>query len=161
MDAYEIANALNQTYNLCDTLDNAGFGAYGLTNGEHRTRETLKLELSQFLMWVGNANGSFSDGELALVNFVLGMELDSFQMKQIITTNEPIPSNSLTLMGFLAGDKALNAANGTRGTQTTNVLIDLYNNMGQVMVAFDDNSVARAKLNKYISGMKTYVMKNL
>ena len=44
MDAYEIVNALNQIYNICDTLDNSGVGAWNLTNGNTKTREALKLE---------------------------------------------------------------------------------------------------------------------
>ncbi len=161
MDAYDILSVLNNTYDLCDDFDRQGFGVYALTDGENTSREALKLELAQFLLWVGNANGIYSDGELALVGLVLGMELDEMQAKQIISELEPNPSKVLSLMGFLIRDKAANAANGTKEAKAANVLIDLFSSLGDLMVAFDDNPAAKVKKSKFINGMQTYVQKNL
>ena len=103
MDAYEIVNALNQILDLGDSLDDTGVvGVRALTNGEHTTREAIRLELSQFLLYIANGNSTLEDGEVALINLVLGGDYTSFQLKQLAaTTNEPTPSSCLTL--FKAG----------------------------------------------------------
>lgn len=161
MDAYDILRVLNNMYDLCDDFDRQGFGAYALTDGKNTSREALRLELAQFLLWVGDANGVYSGGELALVGLVLGTELNETQAKQIITGREPDPSGTLSLMGFLIRDKAANAANGTREAKAANALIDLFSSLGDLMVAFDDNPAAKAKKSKFINGMQTYVQKKL
>ena len=163
MDAYEIVNALNQVYGIADKLDNTGVvGVKALSNGQHTTRETLQLELSHFLLYVANGNGNFTDGEVALVNLVLGGEYSSWQLKQLCTTtDDPNPATSLTLMGFVSGDKAINEQNGTKELSVTNLLINLYETLGNLMVAFDESPVSKARVIKYISGMKSYAMKNL
>jgi hypothetical protein len=162
MDAYEIVSLYNQTLDLCDTLDNSGLGVYALTDGGHRTRETLRLELSQFLLYLGNANASFEDGEVALMNIVLGEEYTASTYEQLCASvDEPSPDKSLTLIGFISGDKALNNQNGTRSTQLCDLLVNLYENMGNVMVALDDNKVATLRKIKFINGMKSYIMKQI
>ena len=162
MDAYEIVSLYNQTLDLCDTLDNSGLGVYALTDGGHRTRETLRLELSQFLLYLGNANASFEDGEVALMNIVLGKEYTASMYEQLCASvNEPSPDKSLTLIGFVSGDKALNNKNGTRSTQLCDLLFNLYETMGNVMVALDDNKVATMRKIKFINGMKSYAMKKI
>lgn len=162
MDAYEIVSLYNQTLDLCDTLDNSGLGVYALTDGGHRTRETLRLELSQFLLYLGNANASFEDGEVALMNIVLGEEYTASIYENLCASvNEPSPNSSLTLMGFVSGDKALNNQNGTSSTQLCDLLVNLYENMGNVMVALDDNKVATLRKIKFINGMKSYIMKQI
>ena len=145
MDAYDILNTLNSVYNLCDDFDRDGYGAYALSRGQNTSREALRLELAQFLMWIGDANGVYCDGELALVGLVLGMELDAAQAKQIISGRVPDPNSTLSLMGFLIRDKAVNAANGTRDAKAANALISLFSSLGDIMVAFDDNPAAKAK----------------
>ena len=162
MDAYEIVSLYNQTLDLCDTLDNSGLGVYALTDGKYRTRETLRLDLSRFLLYLGNANASFEDGEVALINIVLDEEYTATMYEKLCASvDEPIPGDSLTLMGFVSGDKALNNQNGTRSTQLCDFLVNLYENMGNVMVALDDNKVATMRKIKFINGMKAYIMKQV
>ena len=163
MDAYDIVNALNQILDLGDSLDDTGVvGVRALTNGEHTTREAIRLELSQFLLYIANGNSTLEDGEVALINLVLGGDYTSFQLKQLAaTTNEPTPSSCLTLAGFLSGDMALTQQNGYKTTSSTDVLIQVFEAFGNLMVTFDENSVSRARCAKYINGMKSYVMKNL
>lgn len=163
MDAYELINMLNKILELGDTLDNTGVvGVQALTDGEFTTRDATKLELSQFLLYIANGNGTLEEGEVALINVVLGGDLNAYQLKQLAASiNEPNPSSCLTLNGFLSGDKALNQQNGTRSTQTSDALITVFETFGNLMVAFDENSVSKARCAKYINGMKSYVMKNL
>ena len=163
MDAYEIVNILNQILNLGDSLDDTGVvGVRALTNGEHTTREAVRIELSQFLLYIANGNYTLEDGEVALINLVLGGDYTAFQLKQLAaTTNEPNPSSCLTLAGFLSSDMALTQQNGYKTTSYTDVLIRVFEAFGNLMVAFDENSVSRARCAKYINGMKSYVMKKL
>jgi hypothetical protein len=163
MDAYEVVNALNQILNLGDTLDDTGVvGVKALSHGQYTTREVCRLELSRFLLYIANGNGSLTDGEVALINIVLGQEYSAFQLKQLASnTDEPTPSTCMTLMGFLSGDAALSQQNGYRTTTSTDVLINVFEAFGNLMVAFDENPVSKARCVKYISGMKSYVMKNL
>ena len=121
-----------------------------------------KLELSQFLLYIANGNGTLTEGEAALVNIVLGEDYTPSQLRQLASTiDAPSPSSSMTLMGFLSGDAALSQQNGYRTTTSTDVLINVFGAFGNLMVAFDENPVSKARCVKYISGMKAYVMKNL
>ena len=163
MDAYEIVRHLNQVLDLCDSLDQSGeIGVIGLTNGKTTSREALRLQLGFFLLYIGGSNGYLTDGETALINVVMDTEYTAQQFKQLLDpTDAPDPASSMIMMGFLSGDMALNQQNGTRSTQLTDVLIQLYEAMANVMIAFDDNPVAHARKAKYISGMKAYVWKHI
>lgn len=162
MDAYEIVNVLNQVLDMGDRLDDTGVvGVKALSDGQYTTREVCRLELSRFLIYIASGNGSFTDGEVALINIVIGQEYSAFQLKQIAsTTDEPTPS-CMTLMGFLTADIELSRQSGVRTTTTTDFLISVYETFGNLMVAFDENQVSKARCVKFINGMKTYVMKNL
>ena len=163
MDAYEIVNVLNRILDLADSLDNTGVvGVKALFNGEYTTREVLRLELSQFLLYIGNGNSYLEDGEVALLNLVMNTDYNAMQWRQVATTTDaPNPANSMTLMGFLSGDIALTQQNGYKTTSSTDVLIQTFEAFGNLMVAFDENATSKARCVKYISGMKSYVMKNL
>lgn len=161
MDAYDLVKMLHGVYDLCDDLDREGYGVYAITNGEHTSRDALKLELGHFLAWIGGANGTYSEGEMALINFVLGTDWDAQRLKQFSTGVEPNPNTSASLGGFLLKDKAMNADEGTRKADGAELVISLFDAMAEVVIAFDDNATAKAKKNKYINGMKTYVQKNL
>lgn len=163
MDAYEIVNVLNQVLDMGDTLDDTGVvGVKALSDGQYTTREVCRLELSRFLIYIASGNGTFTDGEAALINIVIGEEYSAFQLKQISsTTDEPSPSSCMTLLGFLSADIELSRKNGERTTTTTDFLISVFEAFGNLMVAFDENQVSKARCVKFINGMKTYVMKNL
>ena len=68
MDVNDIVNALNGILDLGDTLDNAGIGIKSASNGEHTTRDIIKLELG-FLSYAEGVkntyfmNPSFDTGE--------------------------------------------------------------------------------------------------
>ena len=163
MDAYEIVDALDRILSLADALDDTGVvGVKALSNGKYTTREVLRLELSRFLLYIGNGNSSLEDGEVALLNLVMNSDYNAYQWRQVATTTDaPNPSSSMTLMGFLSGDKALTQQNGYKTTSSTDLLIQLFDAFGNLIVAFDENAVSKARCVKYISGMKSYVMKNL
>lgn len=162
MDFDKIVSVFNQTLDLCDTLDNAECGVYTLTDGEFRMRDTLRLELSQFLLYVGNANGSFEDGEIEMLNIVLGEEHTASYYEYLgEKAADPSPENSLTLVGFISADRTFNNQNGTRNTQLCNLLVQLYETMGNIMVTLDENSDAAMRKLKFISRMKAYIMKQM
>ena len=156
MDAYEVVSYLNQVYDLGDSLDGTGVcGVYNLTDGNHTTRDAIRLELSQFLLHIGSGNSVYSDGEVAVLNLVLGETYEAYQYRQLsATVDAPNPANSLSLMGFLSGDMALNQQNGTGSTANADILINLFNAFGELMVAFDENPTAKARCVKHISGMQ-------
>lgn len=163
MTANEIVNLYNEILGIGDTLDDLGVGVYALTDGGFKTREALKLELSQFLLYIGNANGSFDDGEVALMNIILGENHTASAYEQLSArASEPSPNVSLSLLGFISGDKTLNKRNGTNGaTQLCDMLIDFYEGLANVMLAFDKNKDATVRKIKFINGMKAYVMKSM
>ena len=163
MDAYELISYLNNVLKLGDSMDDTGVtGAYALTNGEHSTREVLRLELGRFLLYIASGNATLTDAEVSLVNVVMETDLSASQLRQLESNADvPDPSASLALMAFLSGDKTLNQVNGTRGTQSTDLLIQLYETFGNLMVDFDENAAAKARCAKYISGMKSFALKNI
>ena len=163
MDDYEIMYGLNRLLNLGDAIDNTGVvGVRALSNGKYTTREVCRLELSQFLLYIANGNGTLTEGEAALINIVLGEDYSPSELQQLASDiDAPSPSSSLTLLGFLTGDEALSQQKGYRTTDSTDALINVFEAYGNLMVAFDENPVSKARCIKYISGMKDYVMKNL
>lgn len=163
MNVYEIVNTLNQILNYADSIDGTGaVGVKALSNGQYTTREALRLELSRFLLHIGNGNDHLDEAEVALLNIVRGSNFTASQWRQIaLTTDAPNPSESMTLMGFLSTDKALSAQNGYKTTSSTDALIQIYKTFGDLMVAFDENADSKARCVKYISGMKSFAMKNL
>lgn len=163
MDGQEIINALNRIYEISDSIDQTGLvGVKAISKGQFTTRQAIQLELTQFLLYIANGNASFSDGEVALINLVLNLNCNSQQLAALCTSiAEPDPANSLGLAGFLSADKFINLRSGDHSTSSTDVLIQFYELMGKLMVAFDENSVSEKRVKKYINGMKSYVMKNL
>lgn len=163
MDASEIINALNRVLDIADKIDGIeGAGVAGITNGECTSRETVKLDLATFLLDVAKANDAIGSGEVALLNVVLDAE---FSADDYHTLSErwakADPSNMLSLDGFLSGDRVLNKANGTRETTMTNVLVDLFEAFGNVIVYLDTNVIAKVKVISFINGMKKYIEENL
>ena len=55
MAAQEIINALNQIYDLGDSLDDAGIGTLALTNGNKTTREACRLDIVHFRFTLATA----------------------------------------------------------------------------------------------------------
>lgn len=162
MDVNEILDALNKILDLGDSLDGTGVvGVKALTNGRHTSRETIRLELSKFLLYIANGNCTLDDGETALINIVLDDHLTASELKKVAAAMDvPDPSSCLTLMGFLSGDMKWSQLKGCRTTTFTNSLITAFEAFGHLMVAFDENSVSQARCDKYINGMKSYVLKN-
>ena len=162
MDAQELINMLNQILDLGDLMAETGVtGVKALTNGKLTTREITRLDLSRFLLYVASGNRVLTEGEVLLINLASGYELSALSLQHIEDTTNPPNPDSLTLKGFLSGDIALSEHNGYRYTGLTDQLIDLFETYGNVMVAFDENPVSRARKLKYISEMKSYVSKNL
>lgn len=163
MNAHEIVGHLNKVLDLCDTLDqNEQMGVRALTDGKHSSREALRYNLGYFLLYVGGSNGHLTDGEVALLNVVMNTEYTAQQFMYLYeTTDDPTPTSCLILMGFLSGDIALNQQSGRKETQLTDVLIQLFESMANVMLAFDDDATGRARKTKFISGMQAYVWKRL
>ena len=92
MDVNDIVNALEGILGLGDTLDSNGIGINTATGGEHTTREVLKTELGQFLMYVGAGGSSFSDGQVGLVNLLLSDQfgqLPAWRIKSVADDMTP------------------------------------------------------------------------
>ena len=162
MDAYEVVDALNKTLDLGDRLDDSGLGVKFLSDGEYTTRQMCQSELTLFLLYIASGNGSLTDGEVALLNLVSGQEYSASKLMQIASSrDEPKPTSCMTLMGFVSADIELSRQSGERTTTTTDFLISVFEALGNLMVAFDENPVSKARCDKFINGMKTYVMKKL
>ena len=162
MNAYDYLDFLNQFLNLADVMDNSGFGVRRISNGEYTSRESCRLELGAFLMYIANGKGRINDDDASLINIVMGTEYTGYQLTQVAATlDEPKPSSSMTMLGFISGDIALTQQNGYRTTQSTDALINLFDTFGSLMVAYDDNYISRNRFNNYIAGMKSYVNQHL
>ena len=88
-------------------------------------------------------------------------DLDEYGFKDASGNYDSDPAHNLSLNGFMLGDKALSEQNGSITTQTTDILISLFDEFGLVMVSLDENPVSRKRYLKYINGMKTHVLKML
>ncbi len=158
MDVNDIVNALEGILGLGDTLDSNGIGINTATGGEHTTREVLKTELGQFLMYVGAGGSSFSDGQVELVNLLLSDEygqIPAWRMKSVADDmTPPDPAGNLSYTAFSVGDEAIAQQNGTPSKQLTDALINLYETFGTLMVAFNENAVSQSRCDSYIRGLK-------
>lgn len=162
MDVNDILNALNGVLELSDTLDNNGIGISSMTNGQRTTREVCKMELGQFLLYVGGGGSFFTDGQASLVNLLIGEkigQLPAWQMKAAAdSVDSPDAGSNVTFTAFEAGDEALSQQNGTKSTQMTDLLISLYESFGGLMVAFNEDALSRIRCDNYVSGLKSRQM---
>ena len=159
MDVNDIVNALEGILGLGDTLDSNGIGINTATGGEHTTREVLKTELGQFLMYVGAGGSSFSDGQVGLVNLLLSDQfgqLPAWRIKSVADDmTPPDPARNLSFIAFSAGDKAIAQQEGTPSKQLTDALINLYETFGTLMVAFNENAVSQSRCDSYVRSMRS------
>lgn len=158
MDANDVIEALNGVLGLGDALDNNGIGILQASDYEHSTRDVIKLELGSYLIYIGDGGLTFTDGQAALVNLCLADrygEIPSWQMKSIAAElNTPDPKNLSSYAAFENADKNLTEENGTSSHKMTDVLIDLFESFGRLMVTFNQNTQSQIRYEQYISGLK-------
>lgn len=158
MDANDIINALNYVLDLGDQLDNVGGGVQGLTNGEHTTRETCKIELIQFLLYLANCSTVINNGQAAVLNLVLGDDYPEIPANKFMewsnTVDAPDPSDNATLAAFMQGDMSLSRQNGENSSSLTSLLINIYKAFGQLLIAMNENTLAQSRYDRIISQME-------
>ena len=161
MDAQAIINVLNRILDLGDTLDNAGGGVQGLTNGEHTTREVCRIELGQFLLYIADGATSITDAQAALLSFVFsegGSMIPGWQLKQLAkTSGTPDPNKNLTFTAFIQADLAVSVQEGERTTAGTDTLFTIYDTFGQLIVAFNENAISQERYDRTIAGFRARV----
>ena len=158
MNGQDVMNALNHLLDLGDTLDNAGGGVQGLTDGRHTTREVCKLQLGQFLLYIADGCPSINDGQAAVLNLVFhegyGDTSPEQYMEMAKTIDPPDPSSNLTLLAFKQGDMALSAQNGNTSTSLTDILINTYEAFGKLMVAMNESFIAQSRYDRVFNQLK-------
>ncbi len=159
MDVNDLINALNQILNMGDQLDNAGGGVKRLTDGAHTTREACRMELSQFLLYIADGCSYVNDSQAAVVNIVLGEEysdVPAYKIQEVAKgVNAPDPNMNMTVMAFRQADFALSRKNGEDSSSLTDLLISVYEMYGLLMVAANENPIARSRYDRIISKLKT------
>ena len=160
MDVNQLLNVLEQVLDLGDKLDSSGGGVLGLSGGKTTTREMCRLQLMQFLFYVGYTNARLTEGQVSLLNVVLHRDrslTESEYCRICRNANDLNPESDLTLKAFIQGDAALSAKSGMPSTQLTDILITTYEAFGTLMIAMDEQPLANVRLNNFIEGMKNIV----
>ena len=154
MDVQDLIQALNSFLQLGDTFDNNNIGLHAMTNGQHTTREIIKMELGQFLLYVGDGGSSFTDGQAALVNLLLSEqfgEVPAWRMKDIaaaVGTPDAEDNASFQLFHMVDLGRA-------QGNQLSEMLIRLYESFGKLMVVLNQNVLSQIRYDSYIAALKT------
>lgn len=165
MDAQVIVNHIQQMLDFCDKLDNyysQGAGVRFITKGSHTARDVYKLELGQFLLHVGNANGTLGAAEVALLNVVFAAKYTAEQYQQLYSkVGAPSPEKSMSLMGSVSVDRVQSKHKGARSTDASNIMMESFDLMSKIMLMFDNNPTAAALREQYVEGMKAYVASQL
>lgn len=165
MAAQEVLNALNQIYDLGDSLDDAGIGTLALTNGNKTTREACRLDIAHFLVYVGNGGSFVTDAQASLLGIVLGSQYGQVTPEAFRNVAKdvgvPEADKSLSILTFCHCDQVLSRKNGTKSTSLTDVLVNLYESVGQLMVALNENVVSRSRYDSYIREMKSVIASHL
>ena len=158
MDVNDIVNALNGVLDLCDSLDNSGAGIQAVSSSGHTTRELCKMELGQFLLYVADGSILPTDGQASVINLVLGdmySNISQFQIKQIAKdVGIPDASSNATLTVFMMADAALAQQNGAQSASLTDLLINVYEAFGRLVVMLDENSISEGRCDRYLSALK-------
>lgn len=165
MAAQEVLNALNQIYDLGDSLDDAGIGTLALTNGNKTTREACRLDIAHFLVYVGNGGSFVTDAQASLLGIVLGSQYGQVTPEAFRNVAKdvgvPEAEKSLSILTFCHCDQVLSRKNGTKSTSLTDVLVNFYETVGQLMVALNENAVSRSRYDSYIREMKSVIASHL
>lgn len=158
MDANDIIDALNGVLELGDKLDDSGIGILQASDYEHSTRDIIKLELGSFLIYIGDGGFTFTDAQATLVNLCLADrfgEIPSWQMKSVAAEiNEPDPYQILSYAAFENADKNLTEQNGISTHKMTDILIDLFESFGRLMVTINESTLAQIRYDQYMNGLK-------
>ena len=159
MDVKDLVNALNGILNLGDSLDIAGIGISSMIDGKHTTREIIQMELGAFLLYIGDGAGSFSEGQVLLVNLILSEQygqMTARQMKSAVAEiPEPDPENNMTFTVFDNADVAVAQQNGkTKMPQSSNAVISMYESFGQLMVMLNQNPISQMRYDRFMRGLR-------
>ena len=159
MDANDLYNALEGVLGIGDTLDNSGGGVLTASNGEHTTRSVIKLELGTFLLYIGNGGFSFNDNQAALVNMCLSDRfgtIPAWQMPSVAQDiNSPDPDSCLSFTAFDSADSAIAEQKGEANRHAmANVVINLFDTFGNLMVSLNENVLARSRYERYMNGLR-------
>ena len=145
MQLNDLMIILHATLPVCDSLDELGLGVLELTDGAVKGRKRLREDLQWYLLYLAEADGVVTEAEADLMNTVGDTKLTAKDfMERCESLETPIPETNLSLKSFLLGEKNLNEAGTVMDHQIINSLLELYDYLGDAMLALDAAGTPKA-----------------
>lgn len=161
MDELKIryAGTLEKILGLADELDYSRIGVRAMTgDATTTTREVCKLELGFFLIYIGDGGIFFNNDQTELINLILTGQLGPYStsaMNEIASKlTIPLAEDNLTFSAFERMDDVLKQKTGIPTTEGTDLIINLYEIFGELMVDYNPNERSRIRYMSYMNGLK-------
>lgn len=164
---YKLKNAINNVYNVCDSLDKTQFGALR-TGSNSSSRDILRMELAKFLIYLSNSDGVYSWQESEFINDYLDYQINETEAKRLLEDRSifhyefGITPPSM-LKRFVNADNAVYDSKGTIESPASELILRLYEAVGKEFLACDLNSTDEevADLTIFLTFMRNYISDNL
>lgn len=159
MELNDLMIILHATLPVCDSLDELGMGGLQLTEGAMKGRLCLRADLQHYLLYLAGANETVTQAEADMLNTVGDTKLSAEAFQQRCESlNPPTPETNISLKSFLLGEKNLNEADTVMDHQIINSLYELYDYLGDAMLALDpegSGNAAQRKV-KFMEQLRSY-----
>lgn len=163
---YKLYDAMQTMYNLCDKLDDTGFGI-NLINSDMSLREMVDGEFKFFLLMLAAQDGQIGEEEIKCLNFYFDADFPLYageSLKQLTMSDNPFTkSDSCPLSVMLITESENRIFNHLDASSSA---VDLYitvlETLGREVIACDGN-ISYEEVNtmtKYINKIKNYVKDN-
>lgn len=164
---YELRKLVDKTYHMCDVLDENDFGARAF-GSDMSTKDILRTELTQFLLYLSASDGDVSSEEAEVVNDYLDWPFNVNNMTDFIK-NQKLDrfefANKIPVIFKLYVDANNKFYAQTRDTETVlpQPLFNLYEFLGREMLACDGEITISEveKFTSYLANLKEYIEDNL
>lgn len=160
---YELKNLVDKTLGLCDFIDGQATDIVKGLPGKS-LRETLRLELASFLMYLSVSDGEISQCETDFINEYLDWNFSVSQVRDIIEeTKLDAPSyvngTSICLHVFIMLDNAVYKKDGKLENMAGDLLLFTYRSLGELLLreTHVSNRTVQRNLENYLFKLQEYI----
>lgn len=143
----------NELGDMCDSMDEAGQGMKAL-NPDSSTRNIMKFNLTQFLMYLSASDGKVDAEEAEYIGTCLGIPCNETEVIQVINENEIYSTKfesevPLIIKLFTSSDNMLYQNGYKINKWGTQLLYETYGMLGKDFLSCDD-CVTETEIRDYI-----------
>ncbi|MBR5112919.1 MAG: hypothetical protein IK097_05795 [Clostridia bacterium] len=162
MDLYpQLTEFINSVYSSCDEMDKlgTGVGVFGLSSVS--TRDVLKYELWEFLVYL-LCGERVTDSDAMLFNGILQINATPDEYMQEIDYNWTYdPDTSVSLKAFCYTNIYCNKRLKKKNKSGVILYINLFEGFGEFTISHHSGPVSKARYETVMKNMRRHFRKNL